>query len=314
MGFSAIGRLSGRGLSGMRGYSRGGAGTATAQYGDTITYNVPGQPPGQIWLEQYVNGNLGYNGPFNIPMNPYTLSAKDQVGSWVSNAYTLVNGQKGTLLERSTLYVTGPATTQPITQSGSFQAPVTPLNVSCPGYTSTEIQSIRTAFNDPSWLPAGCSPGSTPGGGGGGGSAGSGTVAVTINTAPSIPGALPSTGAVGASYNQNVQCLQGSYRFILATGGGYATGANRAGCSATNSANCDPQYFNTLLDAIAYAIQNGETPYKVLSAQEPWDLMNCTIPVDTSRIYGPSGSLGGFSWELIALVAGLVYFVGKSRR
>jgi hypothetical protein len=329
MGFKAVGRLAGRGLNGMRGYYKGGVGISTAQYGDTITFNIPGQPNGQIWLEQYVNGVLGYDGPFMIPMQPYTLSSKDQSGDWVSNAYSLVGGKKGVLIETSHIYVTGPSVTQPITSTGSSVVTsggsTLPTDYSCIGsdgsvYTYARIQATRTALHSPAWMPAGCvlptgvatgsgvfpSSDGSPGGGPGG------QTQITINTAPSIPGALPDGSTVGASYNQ--KCMQGSFRFILATGGGFATGANRSGCSQTNSANCDPQFFPDLQSAIGYAIQNGEVPYKVDSAAEPWQLINCTIPPDPSKVYNENGTLpGGVPWLLLAGAAAL-YFFGKSRR
>jgi hypothetical protein len=326
MGFRVSGRLAGRGLNGMRGYYKGGVGITTAQYGDTITFNIPGQPNGQIWLEQYVNGVLGYNGPFMLPMQPYTLSSKDQTGDWVSNAYSLNGGQKGVLLETSHLYVSGPAVTQPVTSTGSSivtsGASTLPADYSCIGsdgsvYSAARIQGTRLALNSPGWLPAGCvlptgvatgsgvfQPGGSPGG----------QTVVTINTAPSIPGALPSGSTVGASYN-NQKCMQGSYRFILATDGGYATGANRSGCSQTNSANCDPQFFPDLQTAINYALSNGETPYKVDTPAEPWQLINCSISPDPSKVYGPSGTLGGgVPWTLLFAGAAALYFFGKSRR
>lgn len=331
MGFKAVGRLAGRGLNGMRGYYKGGAGVTTAQYGDTITFNIPGQPNGQIWLEQYVNGALGYDGPFMLPMAPYTLSSKDQTGDWVSNSYSLVGGKKGQLLETSHLYVTGPATTQPISGTGSIMSAggnALPSDYSCIAsdgsvYSAARIQATRNALNSPGWLPAGCSPPiavptatgvtTSPGGSPGGYAGSPGGTEITIATAPSIPGALPNGSTVGASYNQ--KCMQGSYRFILATGGGFATGANRSGCSQLNSANCDPQFFPDLQSAINYALSNGETPYKVDSAAEPWQLINCTISPDPSKVYGASGSLGGgISWELLLAGALALYFMGKSRR
>jgi hypothetical protein len=281
MAFSRLGGLRGRGLSGVRGYfNAAGFHITTAQVGDTITYNVPGQPAGTIWLEQYVNGALGYNGPFTIPMSPYTLSGKDQLGNWLSYAYTYAGGKKGDLLEYSTLYV------------------MTPQQAVAPGPGFVPSSTTTTPVGSPS-----------SGGGGGGGS--SMPPPVTIATAPSIPGALPSGGTVGASYNSG-NCLTGKYRFILATGGGFATGASLPGCSETNSANCDPQFFSTLSDAIHYALSRSETPYKVDSAAEPWQLLSCAIPLDPGKVYNSDGSLGsglfgGFSMTTILIVGAVAY-------
>jgi hypothetical protein len=318
MAFSRLGGLRGRGLSGVRGYYISGSPVNTASYGDSLTYNVPGQPPGTIWLEQYVNGVLGYNGPFTIPMSPYTLSRKDQIGLWQSNAYAYQNGQKGYLLEQSNLYVTGSAQMTPGSTGAPPSGPL-PDGFSCVAsdgshYSGSQINSIRTALNSPSWLPAGCSsaPSGSPSNGGGGGGGGGSTPPVTVATAPSIPGALPDGSTVGASYNSG-NCLQGNYRFILSTGGGFATGASLPGCSETNSANCDPQFFSTLLDAIHYAISRGETPYKVDSSSEPWQLISCAIPMDPNKIYDENGSLHGSfygglgSWTPILIIGAVAY-------
>jgi hypothetical protein len=283
MAFSRLGGLRGRGLGAVRGYyNTGGSHITTAQIGDTITYNVPGQPAGTIWLEQYVNGTLGYNGPFSIPMAPYKLSPKDQLGNWISYAYSYASGQKGDLLEYSTLYVMVPQ-----------QAPGAPVVVSTP------------VVSPP--------PTGSPSSGGGGGS----MPPVTVANAPSIPGALPNGATVGASYNSG-NCLTGKYRFILATGGGFATGASLPGCSETNSANCDPQFFSTLSGAIAYALSRGETPYKVDSAAEPWQLLSCTIPLDPGKVYHADGSLsgglfGGFSTTTLLIVGAVAYTLLRRR-
>lgn len=139
--------------------------------------------------------------------------------------------------------------------------------------------------------------------------------ATAAATGPSTTNALP-TG-VGSSVGG--QMLSQVYRFILQVNGGYATGANRQGCSQTNSAMCDPQFFpdpNGLQTAIAYAIQNGEIPYKVDSSNDPWALMNGSMAIDPARIYNPDGSLGSSGpfgipwWMLIAAGVG-IYILTK---
>jgi hypothetical protein len=74
-------------------------------------------------------------------------------------------------------------------------------------------------------------------------------------------------------------------------GGGYATGANLNGCSQANSQNCDPQFFNTLHDAINYALSRGEIPYKVFTSQDPWNIINGTLDITPAQIYNPDGTL-----------------------
>lgn len=112
--------------------------------------------------------------------------------------------------------------------------------------------------------------------------------AVAAAVGPSINNALPS----GPASSVGGQMLTQTYRFILAVNGGFATGANLQGCSQTNSAMCDPQFFNTLQDAINYAYANGQIPYKVDSSNDPWALMAGTMQIDPARVYNQDGSLG----------------------
>jgi hypothetical protein len=265
--FARLGGLRGRGLGRLsQYYDSNGSPINTAMIGDTITFNVPGQPPGTIWLEQTVNGQPGYTGPFQIPMKPYTLTHNDQTGGWQNRAYSYLNGQKGPLLEISALIVNpNPNTSQP----GSAPPSVV---VQGPVITGTGVNEA---------------PGPTP-------------VNVSVLNQPLTPGATPQSG--GPQYGG--PCLSQTYRFILAQGGGFATGANRPGCSQTNSANCDPQFFNTLQDAINYAHSVGEIPYQVLTAQEPWDLIACKVGIDSSRVLG-----GGIPWWVLIAGAAALYFL-----
>ena len=116
---------------------------------------------------------------------------------------------------------------------------------------------------------------------------------------------LPNSGQMPKGQG-NVSNIQTGtvYRFILAMGGGYATGASLNGCSQTNSNNCDPKFFSTLSDAIAYALRRGEIPYQVLTTQEPWDIIAGNVGIDPSRIYNPDGTLGshGLGTGTLALI------------
>jgi|SRR5215831_12205566 len=180
-----------------------------------------------------------------------------------------------------------------------------------PTCLNTAKAMVASATPSAAPTPTGVSnaPGPTAvpsGGSGGGGGGGYTSAAVATATAPSIPNALP-TG-VGSQVGGTT--LTSLYRFILAVGGGYATGANRQGCSQTNSAMCDPQFFNSLKDAIDYALTNGEIPYKVLTANDPWALMAGTMAINPAQIYNADGSLGSEGlfgipwWILIAGAAG----------
>jgi hypothetical protein len=274
--FARLGGLKGRGLGRNLGmyYNSSGQPIIVAHTGDTITYNVAGQPPGQVWLDQEIAGTSSYSGPFTIPMAPYTLGPNDRSGLYINNAYALVGGGKGTFLEQSTLVVN----------------PAIPVGSPAP---------VPTATPNPY------------AGNGGSGGGGGGNVNITVATAPSIPGALPNGANAGPTYGGT--CLSALYRFILSTGGGYATGSNRTGCSQTNSVNCDPQFFSTLPEAIGYALQNGEIPYAVSSANDPWAIIACQLPINPAQVYNPDGSLGssGFSPLMIAAIAAVAFLVLK---
>jgi hypothetical protein len=87
----------------------------------------------------------------------------------------------------------------------------------------------------------------------------------------------------------------------------YATGANYNGCSQVNTANCKAMNFVTQQAAIDFAEANGEIPYQVLSANEPWGIIVGTIPLDPSRFLGKSAT--GIPWTLLAAGAALLWFL-----
>lgn len=139
--------------------------------------------------------------------------------------------------------------------------------------------------------------------------------ATAAATGPSTSGGLPS----GPSSQVGGTVLTQIYRFILPVSGGYATGANRQGCSQTNSGMCDPEYFpdpGGLMTAIQYAIANGEIPYAVASSNDPWALMAGTMQINPANIYNADGSLGSSGpfgipwWMLIAAGVG-IYILTK---
>lgn len=129
--------------------------------------------------------------------------------------------------------------------------------------------------------------------GGGGNSNVNSVVAAAIapSLTPGTPGALPTGATVGQTFGTPLTTL---YRFILNSAPGrYDTGANYNGCSAVNSAMCDPKQFATLSDAIAYANSRGEIPYQVSSASEVWALIDGNTPIQPAQLLNSGGGSGG---------------------
>lgn len=131
---------------------------------------------------------------------------------------------------------------------------------------------------------------------------------------PSTPidvGGLP--GGVGTIGN-TTRGLSATYRFILYNPSSsdphnpYSTGANYPGCSQVNSINCVGMNFPTEQSAIQYAESRGEIPYRVLSANEVWGIINGSIPIDPSRLLGQSAQ-GGIGLGTIGLLAAGLWFL-----
>lgn len=94
-----------RGSNRIAGYTdASGNPIATAVCGSTIGFNVPGY--NQIWLEVRQNGNLTFDGPFNVPMRAYPLNCMTDIGQFEATYYESVAGNKGSLIGRATLNVT----------------------------------------------------------------------------------------------------------------------------------------------------------------------------------------------------------------
>lgn len=276
-----LGRYQKVGYSMLRGYYKNGQPITSANWGDTITFDVPGHSPSTVFLDQRVNGQRGYFGPFQVPMSPFTLGPSQPQGTWFNYVYSSDPTQPGAaLFEQSTLQI-GPAPSAPAPKPVST-SPVTSL---APGGDTTQGTSIQV--------------GSTSGSG-----SATATALAPGGSASGSPVSLPSGTGQGPSSNLT-RGLEQLYRFILPMGHTYATGANYPGCSQSNTANCDPQSFADLQAAINYAINRGEIPYRVLSAQEPWDLINGVTSIDPSRIYNADGTTGsaGFGLGTIALLA-----------
>ncbi len=133
--------------------------------------------------------------------------------------------------------------------------------------------------------------------------------AIAPSLTPGSAGAVPSGITVGQT--PTITPLDRIYRFILydptISGGPYGSGANYHGCSRVNIALCDPHTHHTEQEAIDYAEAHGETPYRVHSHDEPWDLISGKIPIDPNNILGsgmPHVGLGA-----LAVIAAALWFL-----
>ena len=131
---------------------------------------------------------------------------------------------------------------------------------------------------------------------------------------PIDSGGVP--GGVGTSGNAVPKGLTGLYRFILYNPSAtdpsnpYSTGANYPGCSPANSANCAGRNFPSEQAAVDYAESHGEIPYRVLSANEVWGVMDGSIPIDPSRLLGSHSQPMGLG-TLALIGAGLWFLSGR---
>ena len=61
--------------------------------GDSLVFDIPGYT--NIWLTQYQNGVLQYDGPEALPTAPLQLTDPPDLGTFQGTAYEVINGQKG---------------------------------------------------------------------------------------------------------------------------------------------------------------------------------------------------------------------------
>lgn len=84
-----------------------GVAANSANVGDTEVFDVPGF--NQVWLTQYQNGVLQFDGPYSVPASPYTFLSRD-AGVFSGQVYQLSGGQKGSLIDSFSFTVNGTAT------------------------------------------------------------------------------------------------------------------------------------------------------------------------------------------------------------
>lgn len=152
-----------------------------AKCGQTIVFDIPGYQ--QIWLTQYQNGVLVYDGIYNLPAAPYQLKCNDDVGTFQGTAWELINGQKGNVVATWTFQINPQ-------DSGPPTGPPTPPQNPC----LTGLCTPNNPTNPPPGGGGGFSPtvpyvpgpGVSPGGGG-------------LSPFGDLPGSIPSATLGGSS-------------------------------------------------------------------------------------------------------------------
>lgn len=72
--------------------------------GNSIAFDVPGYP--RVWMSQLKNGQLNYDGPFNLPMPTYVVSCSNDVGTYEIAVYEInENDVKGTLIGQTSFNI-----------------------------------------------------------------------------------------------------------------------------------------------------------------------------------------------------------------
>src|SRR5262245_37013503 len=90
--------------------------------GSTIGFDVPGYP--QAWVVVAQNGRITFDGPMDLPMQPYTLRCPDDIGNFQVAAYEITNeGTRGAVIGQTLFTVR--SVDQPSPVSTSLQ-PVQP--------------------------------------------------------------------------------------------------------------------------------------------------------------------------------------------
>lgn len=91
---------------------KGGIPVTQAHVGDTVVFNVPGYS--SVWLYQLKDGVTQWNGPYNVPSQPYTFTQAD-IGHYDTYAYQLISEGAaqtwGTLIESGQVEVLPVGTT-----------------------------------------------------------------------------------------------------------------------------------------------------------------------------------------------------------
>jgi hypothetical protein len=182
-----------------------GVASFSAVCGQSLALDIPGYS--QVWLTQYQNGGLQYDGPYQLPSAPYLLSCQRDVGTYQGSAYQIVNGQKGQLLDSWTFVVNNAAATQGTpTQTGAGVSTGLCLSGLCSPSAAPPTQAVSSGAPGPG-----------------------GTTSVIVTGGPGQYVAPPQPGITGQALNPNGD-LPGIGQTVSATAGGspQTTGAPTA--------------------------------------------------------------------------------------
>lgn len=123
----------------------------------------------------------------------------------------------------------------------------------------------------------------------------------TPSTTPSL-----SPGAVAPAPSGTI------YRLILRSERNgkitFDTGATYPACSQSNPEGCQPMQFESEKAAVEYALAHGETPVRVSSEAEAWDIAEGRKPIVANQIISTAGLETGINTFL--LIGGLLALLG----
>lgn len=101
-------------------------------------------------------------------------------------------------------------------------------------------------------------------------------------------------------------------RFIMRTnypgvGVKYDTGANYRGCSRDNEGACDPRQFDSEADAFLYAQEHNETPIRVTSVEQAWQMVEGKKPIITQAFSIERAGISSI------IMIGVLWLLSKSK-
>lgn len=72
--------------------------------GNTMTFDVAGYS--QVWLQRLKNGQLDFDAPFQVPMQPYIANCTNDIGTYEVAVYEIgADGTKGKLIGQTTFTI-----------------------------------------------------------------------------------------------------------------------------------------------------------------------------------------------------------------
>lgn len=127
----------------------------SATCGEKYVFTVSGLPsyPAQVWLEQTKDGSSKYNDVITVP-NTYTSACNQDEGTYSNTVYSVVNGQKGSLIGSTAVFKVNAApsaSTKPNISSvspsqGSANSKITIYGTDLSGASSVEFYTSDGQF------------------------------------------------------------------------------------------------------------------------------------------------------------------------